>query len=59
MPLRARTSRPGGVLADEGFWVGIVPVEGEALAERQAHHLEVAYAGITLEPWRRPTSGLS
>jgi RNA polymerase sigma factor (sigma-70 family) len=30
--------------------VGIVPEEGAALAERQAHHIEVAYADITLDP---------
>jgi RNA polymerase sigma factor (sigma-70 family) len=30
--------------------VGMVPAEGEAMAERQAHHIEVAYADITLEP---------
>jgi RNA polymerase sigma factor (sigma-70 family) len=30
--------------------VGIVPEEGAALAERQGHHIEVAYADITLDP---------
>jgi RNA polymerase sigma factor (sigma-70 family) len=30
--------------------VGMVPEEGAALAERQGHHIEVAYADITLEP---------
>jgi RNA polymerase sigma factor (sigma-70 family) len=30
--------------------VGMVPEEGAALAERQDHHIEVAYADITLEP---------
>src|SRR5215211_2511594 len=30
--------------------VGIVPAEGAALVERQGHHIEVAYADITLEP---------
>jgi RNA polymerase sigma factor (sigma-70 family) len=30
--------------------VGMVPSEGAALAGRQAHHIEVAYADITLEP---------
>jgi hypothetical protein len=29
---------------------GIVPAEGAALVERQGHHIEVAYAAITLEP---------
>jgi hypothetical protein len=29
---------------------GIVPAEGAALVERQGHHIEVAYADITLEP---------
>jgi hypothetical protein len=27
-----------------------VPSEGAALAGRQGHHIEVAYADITLEP---------
>jgi hypothetical protein len=27
-----------------------VPQEGAALAGRQGHHIEVAYADITLEP---------
>jgi RNA polymerase sigma factor (sigma-70 family) len=31
-------------------WVGMVPSEGAALAQRQGHHIEVAYADITLEP---------
>ncbi len=30
--------------------VGMVPSEGATLAGRQAHHIEVAYADITLEP---------
>ncbi|HYN16493.1 MAG TPA: sigma-70 family RNA polymerase sigma factor, partial [Actinomycetes bacterium] len=30
--------------------VGMVPSEGAALAGRQAHHIEVDYADITLEP---------
>ena len=30
--------------------VGMVPSEGASLAGRQAHHIEVAYADITLEP---------
>jgi hypothetical protein len=30
--------------------VGMVPQEGAALAGRQGHHIEVAYADITLEP---------
>jgi hypothetical protein len=30
--------------------VGMVPEEGAALIERQGHHIEVAYADITLEP---------
>jgi hypothetical protein len=30
--------------------VGMVPEEGAALAGRQGHHIEVAYADITLEP---------
>ena len=30
--------------------VGMVPEEGTALAERQGHHIEVAYANIPLEP---------
>jgi hypothetical protein len=30
--------------------VGMVPSEGAALAQRQGHHIEVAYADITLEP---------
>jgi hypothetical protein len=30
--------------------VGMVPQEGVALAGRQGHHIEVAYADITLEP---------
>jgi RNA polymerase sigma factor (sigma-70 family) len=30
--------------------VGMVPEEGATLAERQAHHIEVAYADITLAP---------
>ena len=30
--------------------VGMVPVEGAALAGRQGHHIEVAYDDITLEP---------
>jgi hypothetical protein len=30
--------------------VGMVPSEGAALAKRQGHHIEVAYADITLEP---------
>ena len=32
------------------LWVGMVPSEGAALAQRQGHHIEVAYADITLEP---------
>jgi hypothetical protein len=30
--------------------VGMVPSEGAALAQRHRHHIEVAYADITLEP---------
>ena len=30
--------------------VGMVSSEGAALARRQGHHIEVAYADITLEP---------
>jgi hypothetical protein len=30
--------------------VGMVPTEGAALSGRQAHHIEVAYDHITLEP---------
>ena len=30
--------------------VGMVPSDGAALAQRQGHHIEVAYADITLEP---------
>jgi hypothetical protein len=30
--------------------VGMVPSEGAALAQRQGHHIRVAYAAITLEP---------
>jgi hypothetical protein len=30
--------------------VGMVPSEGAALGQRQGHHIEVAYADITLEP---------
>jgi RNA polymerase sigma factor (sigma-70 family) len=30
--------------------VGMVPEEGAAMAGRQGHHIEVAYADITLEP---------
>jgi RNA polymerase sigma factor (sigma-70 family) len=30
--------------------VGMVPTEGAALASRQGHHIEVAYADIRLEP---------
>jgi hypothetical protein len=30
--------------------VGMVPSEGAALSGRQAHHIEVAYDDITLEP---------
>ena len=29
--------------------VGVVPGEGAALVDRQGHHIEVAYADITLE----------
>jgi hypothetical protein len=28
--------------------VGMVPSEGAALAQRQGHHIEVAYADVTL-----------
>jgi len=33
-----------------GQRVGMVPSEGVALAQRQGHHIEVAYADLTLEP---------
>ena len=30
--------------------VGMAPSEGAALAQRQSHHIEVAYGDIALEP---------